>query len=52
MKRGLVPMLDISHCRHPSGASPLQPENLKFIWSEEGDAVALSEGEEILAIIP
>jgi hypothetical protein len=52
MKRGEAPMLERSCCAHPAGAPALDPERLRFVWFEEGDGVALLEGDDILAIVP
>ena len=52
MKRGNQPMLPAQFCRHPQGASPLRPDRLRIVWFEEGDAAALLEDDEILAVIP
>ncbi|MFT9847010.1 suppressor of fused domain protein [Aneurinibacillus sp. REN35] len=52
MERGLPPRLPASLCAHPEGADALDPDKLRIIWFEEGDAAALLYEEEILAIIP
>lgn len=52
MRRGIAPMLPREFCRHPSGANRLVKTALRIVWFEEGDAAALLEGDEVLAIIP
>ena len=52
MREGLPPMMPRAHCKHPDGSPPLDPEKLKVVWSEEGDAAALYECEELLAVVP
>lgn len=52
MRRGNQPMLPAQFCRHPEGALPLRPDRLTVVWFEEGDAAALLEDAEILAVIP
>lgn len=52
MKKGETPMLPRQHCLHPLGAPRLDPSRLKVIWFEEGDAAALLEDDQPLAIIP
>ncbi len=52
MRDGNPPMLPRAFCRQPLGAPPLRPDRLSVIWAEEGDAAALREDGEIIAIIP
>ena len=52
MERGEAPMLPRAHCVHPQGSSLPDREKLRVVWFEEGDAAALLEGDEILAVIP
>lgn len=52
MRQGLPPMMPRAHCKHPDGSPPLDPQNLRIVWSEEGDAAALYERDELLAVIP
>lgn len=52
MRKGTSPMLDRESCNHPSGAVPLDAARLKIVWFEEGDAAALLEDDEILAVVP
>jgi hypothetical protein len=52
MREGLPPMLPRAHCKDPDGSPPLDPQNLRIVWSEEGDAAALYERNELLAVIP
>jgi hypothetical protein len=52
LRDGLPPMMPAASCAHPNGAPPLTPDAVRFVWLEEGDAVALLEGEELLAVMP
>jgi hypothetical protein len=52
MQRGEPPLLPARYCRDPASISPLEPARLRIVWLEEGDAAALLEDDEILAIIP
>lgn len=52
MRRGDAPMLPANHCKHPRGSTPLSKDRLRIVWFEEGDAAALLEDDDVLAIIP
>jgi hypothetical protein len=52
MRAGNAPMLPAGACAHPQGAARLRRDDLEIIWLEEGDAAALLERGEILAIVP
>jgi hypothetical protein len=52
MQAGIAPLLPKRSCRHPVGAPPCQADTLRVIWFEEGDAAALLEESELLAVIP
>lgn len=52
MRAGVPPMLPRNFCRHPSGAAPLKSSGLSLVWAEEGDAAALRENGEVIAVIP
>jgi hypothetical protein len=52
MRRGEPPMMPKAMCAHPGGAAPLDRAKLRVVWFEEGDAAALLESDEILAVIP
>jgi hypothetical protein len=52
MRRGTPPMLPAAQCKHPQGAPPLRAEDLEIVWFEEGDAAALVENGEVLAVVP
>lgn len=52
MQEGITPMMPIEYCNHPKGKPKFNPENLKFVWFEEGDGVAILENGEILGVIP
>lgn len=49
--RGAPPRMGAGGTRHPEGCPALDPR-LQVVWFEEGDAVALTDGEGVLAIIP
>jgi hypothetical protein len=51
-REGVPPMLPRKNCRHPEGAAPLSSSGSKIVWAEEGDAAALKENGEIIAVIP
>jgi hypothetical protein len=52
MRDGRPPMMPLGYCAHQAGAPPLKPELLRVVWSEEGDAAALYEQNDLLAVIP
>ena len=52
MKAGHAPMLPRRFCAHPAGAPRPNLGDLEIVWFEEGDAAALLERDEVLAIIP
>ena len=51
-RRGEPPMLPKDFCAHPNGAPALKADRLSILWFEEGDAAALLEDGNILAVIP
>lgn len=51
LKQGKPPMLCKDEVAQPS-LEPLNLENIHFIWTEEGDGVALFEQEELIAFLP
>jgi hypothetical protein len=52
MKTGNPPMLPVAFCKHPDGAAEPIADDLEIVWFEEGDAAAVLEKGDILAIIP
>lgn len=52
MEQGRPPLLPRSFCAHPEGAPQPVAAGLRGVWLEEGDAVALFEADELLAVIP
>lgn len=52
MQQGLAPMLPARYCIDPEGGRPLRTDDLEFLWLESGDAVALLEAGDVLAVIP
>src|SRR5262245_12620839 len=52
MRDGRAPMLPARYCRDVAGSAALKLENLRIVWLEEGNAAALLEHDETVAIIP
>ncbi len=52
MQAGMAPLMPRGGTRHPEGHPPLEPGRLAFVWLEEGDGVALLEGDRPLAVLP
>lgn len=52
MDRGEAPRMPRSGCCHDPAGIRLDQGRLSIVWLEEGDAAALLEGEDILALIP
>ena len=52
MEEGVPPMLSETYCKFPEGQIPLQIDDLEIVWFDEGDAAALLEKGEVIAIIP
>jgi hypothetical protein len=52
MKKGIPPMLPKKFCKFPEGQEKLNKNDLKIIWTEEGDSAALLVKNEIVSIIP
>ena len=52
MKRGEPPLMPAATCAHPDGLPRPDPNRLRIVWFEEGDAAALFEGDKMLAAIP
>ncbi len=50
--RGSGPPLPFDACTHPVGLPALRVERLNAVWFPEGDAVALREGDDVLAVLP
>lgn len=48
--QGAPPAMPASGTRHPEGCPPRGP--MELVWFEEGDAVALVDGDGVLAFIP
>ncbi|MEM9413103.1 MAG: suppressor of fused domain protein [Planctomycetota bacterium] len=52
LQSGTPPLLPRTHCR-TSGPLPLpDPKDLHIVWFEEGNAAALFEKEQLIAVIP
>lgn len=52
MRDGIPPLMPRAHCRFPEGGPPLQSDELRIVWSEEGDAAALYLQGELFAVMP
>ena len=52
LDKGFAPLQPAAACHHPRGMEPLTPDNLYFVWLEEGDGVALFARDALLAVIP
>ncbi len=52
MAEGVPPLQPAKHCGHPQGRSVPRSKDLSVVWLAEGNAAALKEKGEIVAIIP
>ncbi len=52
MSRGLPALLPEAYCKHAEPSERLLHESLEVVWFEEGDAAALLEDDEVIAVIP
>ena len=52
LQAGLQPRMPLRACRHPKGATRLDPETLRIVFLEDGDGAALYQDDELLAFIP
>lgn len=52
MQAGQAPMLQARYVVDPEGGPPLRPDDLEFLWFEDGEGVALLEKGDVLAVIP
>lgn len=52
MEKGIPPMLPKQFCKYKEGQEKLNGNDLKIIWTEEGDSAGLLLKNEIIAIIP
>ncbi len=54
MQQGRAPLLPRQDTAHPQGAPPLESQDLRLVWLEDGHGVALLERDSVLplAIIP
>ena len=52
MADGKAPLQPREHCNHPASSVPLRADHLSIVWLPEGNAAALLENGEVLAIIP
>ncbi|PSK95672.1 suppressor of fused protein SUFU [Murinocardiopsis flavida] len=49
---GRAPLMPEAFTKHPHGRSRLGTAGLRAVWFEEGDGVALLDGDGLLAIVP
>jgi hypothetical protein len=49
---GRAPLMPVQHTKHPDGLPPLNAAELRAVWFEEGDGVALLDDAGLLALIP
>ena len=52
MQHGLPPMMPRTHSKSPDAGEVPKPESLRIVWFEEGNAAALFEHQELIAVIP
>lgn len=52
MEAGLPPVMPRTHCVSAAPATVPDPQSLQIVWFEEGNAAALYENEELIAVIP
>jgi hypothetical protein len=52
LQMGIAPVLPRTWSAEPAGSPLPDVDQLRLIWFEEGNGVALLEGDEVLAIIP
>jgi hypothetical protein len=52
LNAGQAPVMPAERTKHPQGRPPLLPQDLRVIWFEEGDGVALLERGNLLAVVP
>lgn len=52
MHQGLPPMMPRTHCKSSVPGELPTPENLHIVWFEEGNAAALFEQQNLIAVIP
>lgn len=49
---GRVSPMPAQHTKHPAGRVQFDPNSLRVVWFEEGDGLALLDGDSLLAVIP
>jgi hypothetical protein len=49
---GEAPLMPFSACTYPAGMPAMDPESLELVWFAAGDAVALLENSQPIAVIP
>jgi Suppressor of fused protein (SUFU) len=52
LRAGHAPEMPAEHTRHPAGSPLLSPQTLRAVWLEEGDGVAILDGDEPMAVLP
>jgi hypothetical protein len=52
IESGLAPMMPAAHTSRPRGRSRPDPATLAAVWFEEGDGVAITERDTLIAVLP
>ncbi len=52
LSQGIPPLMPRIHCDHPGGRELPHPDDLSFVWLEEGNGAAVYEKGEILGMLP
>jgi hypothetical protein len=52
LRSGQAPEMPAEHTRSPEGSPLIEASSLRAVWLEEGDGVAILQGDEPLAMIP
>ncbi len=52
MRQGVAPRIKKTVCKHPDGLPPITPEEVEFVWFQEGNGVALLLNGELEALLP
>ena len=51
-REGDAPLQPATHCVDPGPGRALSPDGLALVWLQEGDGVALLDGDDVLAVLP
>ena len=52
LEAGQAPAMPAGHTKHPQGTPLLDGRSMRALWFEEGDGVAITDGGQLLAVIP